>query len=1081
MNFYRFILRSFTHYWRSNLLVIIGAAISTMVLTGTLIVGDSMRHSLEQATNLRLGNIEYTFSGSDRYFRSKLAEELHEDLDAKVSAILVQRGVASAQGGKFKLNNIQVLGIDENFGSLAFEEITPAIPPENQAFISENLANRLQLAIGDAFLLRIEKASIVPRNAPFVSNTDNYISMRLSVGNILSDEQLGRFNLNISQTAPFNVLISSQLLNERLEWDNMANTLLFGQGPGEKEILDIIDNHWKLDDMALSIISVNENQNLDIISKRVFIDSITAAKISEAIPGSQKILAYMANSISTAGNSTPYSFVAAGPFSEVLSDNEIIINEWTAHDLGAAKEDTVELAYFSMGPLRNLFEEKYSFTVKEIVPIEGIYSERKLMPELPGLSDAGSCREWEAGVPISLDAIRDKDEDYWDDYRGTPKAFINYEAGIELWQNRFGVCTAIRLPKEINNQLKVEDMIDQAISPSDLGFMLKRVKEEGIQAANGGVDFSELFMGLSFFLLAASIILMSLLFNLHLEKRTSEVGTLKALGYPFRLIRKIFIVEGILITIPGVVIGMGLSVAYNSLIFLALNSVWQDIVLTSILQESVEVATLLTGGAISVFIIGLSVLRNTSKRLKLRSSELQRKIQFSTSQKRTHFYKYGGIGLLILAIALIALDYLSTNPLNTGSYFGIGSALLLGFLLLITFIIGGGKEAREFTDFAFINRSISRNKSRSIRIVILFSLGTFVTISTGLNKKDLYKYSDQLTSGTGGFLLYMETTLPILQDLNNAQIQEEYGIASELNFIQFRKNVGDDASCLNLNRVTAPQILGVAPDQLHGRFSFSTYTDDLNLADPWQSLKSELPGNVLPAILDQTVIQWGLGKKVGDTLVYRNELGKEMYLKIIGGLENSVFQGNVLIDETLFLKHFPSNSGSHVFLVEGDVVQIDDTKDMLNRAFRNDGLELELSADRLARFNQVENTYLSIFLLLGGLAMILGTIGLGISLARNLIDRIQEFGVMRSIGFEKSKVSWIIIKEYLFLLFLGTLTGSIAAIIATLPSVVTGINQNSFKTAIVLVGLILLNGLLWITLISRNFMKRNLVASLRSE
>ena len=49
------------------------------------------------------------------------------------------------------------------------------------------------------------------------------------------------------------------------------------------------------------------------------------------------------------------------------------------------------------------------------------------VPHLPGLSDAGHCREWEAGVPIDLDAIREKDEKYWDDYKGTPKAYISTE------------------------------------------------------------------------------------------------------------------------------------------------------------------------------------------------------------------------------------------------------------------------------------------------------------------------------------------------------------------------------------------------------------------------------------------------------------------------------------------------------------------------------------------------------------------------------------------------------------------------------------------------------------------------------
>jgi hypothetical protein len=167
--------------------------------------------------------------------------------------------------------------------------------------------------------------------------------------------------------------------------------------------------------------------------------------------------------------------------------------------------------------------------------------------------------------------------------------------------------------------------------------------------------------------------------------------------------------------------------------------------------------------------------------------------------------------------------------------------------------------------------------------------------------------------------------------------------------------------------------------------------------------------------------QWGLGLKVGDTLIYLDEAGEEMKLKIIGGLANSIFQGNAIIDDQLFLKHFPSNSGSHLLLVDGAPEDLEENMNELSRAFRNEGVEIEVAADRLAMFNQVENTYLSIFMLLGGLAMILGTVGLGVSLARNILDRGPEIGILRAMGFPKLKVLQIITYEHLVLLLIGTL------------------------------------------------------------
>ena len=1059
----------------------LGAAISTMVLAGTFIVGDSMRHSLEKTTELRLGKINYVFSGNDRYFQANLAKEVQNELDVVASALLQQRGIASAQGGQFKLNNIVVNGIDENFFSFAENTENLGAPMENEAFISENLAARLRLNKGDAFLLRVEKASLVPRNAPFISNTDNYISMRLKVGQILNNVQLGRFNLGISQTAPFNVFLPINYLNKELGWTGKANNMLVSEGSTENNIQQAIYASWQLEDMAFKLRNAEDERDLELISERVFIDSVSANKIVKALDNASEIITYLANGLSIRDKTTPYSFVSAGPFSESLKNNEILINSWLAEDLNASIGDTLSMTYYSMGPLRKLNEKKHYFSIAGIVPIDGQFADQNLMPDLPGMSDAGSCREWEAGVPVNLDAIRDKDEIYWNKHRGTPKAFITYEAGKKLWQNRFGTSTAIRFPSSNTESDPGAQKIEKLITPGELGFTLKPVKDAGLKAAHGGVDFAELFMGLSFFLLIAALILMSLLFNLHLEKRIGEVGTLKAMGFTRSLINRLFLSEGVAIAAPGILLGIFLAIFYNKFIFLALNTIWHEIVLTSILEESIQFKTILLSGGISFFIIGFSLWFNTHRRLKVSTATLMRKQRSQLKTRSTQLYYIIGLTFLIFAVMVVVYDFMQVNSFNTGLYFLTGSMLLFGFLSLIASQTRKQKDSKTFDRSLLIAKNISRNSARSMRIIVLFSLGTFVTISTGLNRKDMYKHADQLSSGTGGFQFYMETTMPILQDLNDQQYRENEGIDLPYNFIQFRKNEGDDASCLNLNLITSPRILGVNPDLLEGRFSFVTQTEDLNAGAPWSSLKTELPGGVIPVILDQTVIQWGLGKSVGDTLVYKNEAGQNMQLKIIGGLANSIFQGNALIDEQLFLNHFPSSSGSHVFLLDGSTENLDESKNEIMRTFRNEGIELEQAADRLAKFNQVENTYLSIFLLLGGLAMILGTIGLGISLARNLLDRQKEIGVLRAIGWSKKHVFSMISSEQLTLLIFGTVIGAGAAFVATLPSFLAGINQNSYLTALILVLLILMNGWMWIYLISRSFLRKNLLETIKVE
>jgi hypothetical protein len=342
------------------------------------------------------------------------------------------------------------------------------------------------------------------------------------------------------------------------------------------------------------------------------------------------------------------------------------------------------------------------------------------------------------------------------------------------------------------------------------------------------------------------------------------------------------------------------------------------------------------GIVISFVLVAITLWFNTNKSLRLESTTLQRKIT-SQEKRGTAWLRIAGWFTGITAVSLLAFEAGFGQTLNTAIFFISGGLLLLSFLLLsaLSLRTSNYQKIKEFTLTTLVIKNLSRNRPRSMRIITLFTLGTFIIISTGLNKKDLHQGSEDPTSGTGGFRYYMESTIPILKDLNVTENREEQGIESPLNFVHLRKSDGDDASCLNLNRVASPQILGVNSSALKGRFSIVKHTDDLDPSDTWASLKNELPGGVVPAILDQTVIQWGLGKKVGDTLVYLNEAGEELHLKIVGGLANSIFQGNALIDESLFLKHFPSNSGSQILLIDPTEENAEGVEEELQRAFRN--------------------------------------------------------------------------------------------------------------------------------------------------
>jgi putative ABC transport system permease protein len=137
---------------------------------------------------------------------------------------------------------------------------------------------------------------------------------------------------------------------------------------------------------------------------------------------------------------------------------------------------------------------------------------------------------------------------------------------------------------------------------------------------------------------------------------------------------------------------------------------------------------------------------------------------------------------------------------------------------------------------------------------------------------------------------------------------------------------------------------------------------------------------------------------------------------------------------------------------------------------------------RLAEFYSVTNTYLSIFLALGALGLALGTIGLALVLARTVIERRRELAVFQAVGFKKWSVINLVAREYGRLLIAGVGIGFIAAILATLPSILSENTSVSFLTIFWVVGGILVNGFLWIYLLAVIMVRpAELVDSLRDE
>ena len=142
---------------------------------------------------------------------------------------------------------------------------------------------------------------------------------------------------------------------------------------------------------------------------------------------------------------------------------------------------------------------------------------------------------------------------------------------------------------------------------------------------------------------------------------------------------------------------------------------------------------------------------------------------------------------------------------------------------------------------------------------------------------------------------------------------------------------------------------------------------------------------------------------------------------------------------------------------------------------------MTLASERLAEFNSVQNTYLTVFMALGGLGVLIGTFGLGIVLLRNMLERRHELALLIALGYQKSEIFRLIFAENMFLLLTGLACGFGAAVIGILPSLLSPAFSIPGSFVFLLIAVILISGTLWIYFPAHNAIKDQLVTTLRNE
>jgi ABC-type antimicrobial peptide transport system permease subunit len=1071
--------------------VLLGVAAAVSVLSGALLVGDSVRGSLRAMVLDRLGRTDQVVLSSG-FLREQLVEEVRSDPQSRgygFAPMIIVQGFVSVQGNGASAGKVFVYGVDERFWS--FHSVPVDSPTGRDVLLSPALSAELQTQPGDTILIRTQKASDIPLESLHSRKDEAARTIRATVRSVLSRESMGEFSLQAQQGEVRAVFLPLSLVRRDLEAGSTFNTLLVSGTPDGSTTENLLRKHISLQDLGLNL-SVLKSNEIALESKNQLLEDLPAsAAIDVATEMGLKakpLFTYLANTLRIGDREIPYSLVTAMDMPDVASGSipAIVLNDWAARDLRAMSGDTLSMDYFLWEEPGQLVTRTAEFRVERIVPTG--FGDANMAPTYPGITDAAGLRDWDPPFPINLRRIRPIDEEYWKKYSTTPKAFITLQVGQALWKSRYGTLTSIRFSPEDNasadaTMAAFAKRLRDRIDPLRSGIVVQSIRSQSLEASRGATNFGEYFVYFSFFLVVSALLLSALFFKLNVERRIREVGLLRAVGLSPGTVRKIYIGEGSLLSLGGAILGSVGAVVYAAAIIAALRTWWIGAIGTTNITLHLSPISIVAGAAGGVvaallcIVLTLRGLRHVPERTLL-GGHLEASSSPATARRSPWLaVVFAALGFLMLIAGAAGVLSLAAG------FFGGGVLLLAAALLYVHFRLsrpsGAVIGSRKWPIAQMGLRNASFRPARSVVAIATLAAASFILIAVNSFRKGA---PDE---GFGGYSVIAESLVPIAYDLNSKEGRDNLGLANlaSAHVASFRVRPGDDASCLNLYEPKNPRILAPQDSFLNSggfRFQSSLASTSEDQANPWRLLHRAEADGAIPVIADANSMTYVLHRKLGSDFVITSH-GQEVRLRFVGALSDSIFQSELLMSQENFLKLFPEQQGYSLFLIEAPREGVDSTIREVEEALTDYGVDATSSAARLAEFHRVENTYLSTFQMLGALGLFMGTAGLAAVLLRNILERRRELALLRTLGYSPKQFLVMTLAENAVLLGGGLLTGVLCALIAIAPATWSQGGAFPGLALATLLGVLLLLGLGIALLATRVALREAVLDALRSE
>ena len=572
MHFLTLIRRDLLYYRRGLAGLAAGAALVAMVLTGALGVGDSLAFTLRREAERRLAGVTAVaqWPGTWRIPGSILHTEAY----------------VQPPGGQ--PTGINAFGVKDSALELAPRE----------AYVNQTLFDALGLPIGANLVLRLAQTpEISPESVAGRPPALRQVHVRLKG---VFPTNWADFSLADSQLPALNIFLDRAFLADSLGLADGGNLLLADTTPerlGQRIRRQVTpaDLGFYADAMGERLVLKNRQFYLPPVVDQVF-------------PEAPRVLTWFADRLAgeTGQPVLNYSFVAGvDPRLLPIMPGQCLV----AHNAGAAfKGQPGQLTFHTVGPFRKLVLNQHR--LQSISETDDGAFTAAVTAAIPGLTDADNCTDWDAGLPVDFDRVRKADERYWQNHGAKPRLYLHLDEARQLFNRQDA--TAIVFPAG-TTETDVMTRLTDAIRAAPPGLNCFSPHERALANAANGVNFTELFLGLSGAVMLAALLLLIILTRLHQLERQQNATLLADLGFAEKHIRRLHQAEmGLAITL-GAAAGTAAGTGVAKLLLLALGTVWRDVVGRRDLLFQIQAASLLIGFAVTA-VLGLAVVSRRPRR-----------------------------------------------------------------------------------------------------------------------------------------------------------------------------------------------------------------------------------------------------------------------------------------------------------------------------------------------------------------------------------------------------------------------------------------------------------------------------------